>query len=53
MKGIELRSTAQALANANLRARAAGVTTLPAIEIDGRIYEGAEAMALSRDGPAA
>lgn len=47
MKGIGLRSTADALANANLRARAAGVTTLPAIELDGRTYEGAEAMALA------
>ena len=40
MKGIGLRSTADALANANLRARAAGVTTLPAIQMDGRTYEG-------------
>lgn len=46
MKGIGLRSTADALANANMRARAAGVRTLPAIELDGRTYEGAEAMAL-------
>jgi 2-hydroxychromene-2-carboxylate isomerase len=45
-RGIGLRSTVDALANANLRARAAGVTTLPAIEIDGRTYEGADAMAL-------
>jgi 2-hydroxychromene-2-carboxylate isomerase len=45
-KGIELRSTADALASANVRARAAGVKTLPAIEMDGRTYEGAEAMAL-------
>jgi 2-hydroxychromene-2-carboxylate isomerase len=45
-KGIGLRSTADALANANMRAQAAGVKTLPAIEMDGRTYEGAEAMAL-------
>jgi 2-hydroxychromene-2-carboxylate isomerase len=45
-KGIGLQSTAQALQDAIRRAQAAGVKTLPAIEIDGRTYEGAEAMAL-------
>ncbi len=45
-KGVRMASTAQALQTANMRARAAGVTTLPAIQIDGRTYEGAEAMAL-------
>lgn len=45
-KGVELRSTADALDKANMRARAAGVSTLPAIEIDGRVYVGAAAMAL-------
>lgn len=45
-KGLELRSTADALHTANMRARAAGVSTLPAIEIDGHVYEGAAAMAL-------
>jgi len=45
-KGIELSSTSQALQAANNRARAAGIMTLPAIQIDGRTYEGAEAMAL-------
>jgi 2-hydroxychromene-2-carboxylate isomerase len=37
-KGIELRSTRQALANATLRAQHAGVTTLPAIQIGERVY---------------
>jgi len=45
-KGVQMASTAQALQTANLRAQAAGVTTLPAIQIDGRTYEGPEAMAL-------
>ncbi len=45
-KGLQIASTAQALQTANMRAREAGVTTLPAIQIDGRTYEGAEAMAL-------
>jgi hypothetical protein len=43
---VQMASTAQALQTANARARAAGVTTLPAIQIDGRTYEGSEAMAL-------
>ncbi|HTP18290.1 MAG TPA: DsbA family protein [Solirubrobacteraceae bacterium] len=45
-KGLHMASTAQALEAANMRARASGVTTVPAIEIDGRTYEGSEAMAL-------
>ena len=45
-KGIGLRSTTDALHAANVRARAAGVRTLPAIEIDGRLYEGPAAMSL-------
>ena len=45
-KGVQMASTAQALQAANMRARSAGVTILPAIQIDGRTYEGAEAMAL-------
>jgi len=49
-KGLRMASTAQALESANMRARAAGVTTLPAIEIDGHTYEGAEAMALGGAG---
>jgi 2-hydroxychromene-2-carboxylate isomerase len=45
-KGVQMASTADALQTANMRARAAGVSTLPAIQMDGRTYEGAEAMAL-------
>lgn len=37
-KGIELRSTRQVLTNATGRARAAGITDLPAIQIGDRIY---------------
>ena len=49
-KGIGLRSTADALETANLRARAAGVRTLPAIQIGDRTLQGAEAMALGGAG---
>ena len=38
-KGIELRSTHQALQNATRRARAAGVTSLPAIQIGSRVHD--------------
>ncbi len=37
-KGIELRSTRDALARATLRAQDAGVTDLPAIQIGERVY---------------
>lgn len=37
-KGIELRSTQNALAQATRRARDAGVTALPAIQIGDRVY---------------
>lgn len=37
-KGIELRSTQRALHDATQRARAAGATTLPAIQIADRVY---------------
>jgi 2-hydroxychromene-2-carboxylate isomerase len=43
-KGIELKSTSQALQAANERARAAGVSTLPAIQVGNRTYEGASAL---------
>ena len=43
-KGIGLRSTADALQAANLRARVAGVTRLPAIQIRNDIYDGADAL---------
>ena len=43
-KGIELRSTAQALDIAGERARKAGVRSLPAIQVGTRTYEGAAAL---------
>ena len=45
-KGIGMRSTAEALDAAASRARAAGIKALPAIRMDDRIYQGAEAMAV-------
>jgi 2-hydroxychromene-2-carboxylate isomerase len=45
-KGIELKSTSQALQAAGDRARTAGVTTLPAIQVGEQTYEGPAAMAL-------
>ena len=45
-KGIELRSTAEALDAATTRARAAGIRSVPAIQMDDRTYEGLAAMAL-------
>jgi 2-hydroxychromene-2-carboxylate isomerase len=44
LKGIELRSVTEALDQAGARARAAGVRALPAIELDGRLYEGSDAL---------
>ncbi len=46
VKGMELRSTAEALDAATRRARAAGIRTIPAIQMGDRTYEGPEAMAL-------
>jgi 2-hydroxychromene-2-carboxylate isomerase len=46
-KGIELRSTAQALQIAGERAVNAGVRSLPAIQMGDRTYEGPEALALA------
>ena len=40
LKGIELRSVAQALAEAGTRAAEAGADRLPAIQVDGRLYQG-------------
>jgi 2-hydroxychromene-2-carboxylate isomerase len=40
LKGIELRSVVQALDEAGARARRAGVDRLPAIQVDGRLYQG-------------
>lgn len=46
-KGIELRSTTQALQIAGERAVNAGVRSLPAIHMGDRTYEGPEALALA------
>jgi 2-hydroxychromene-2-carboxylate isomerase len=43
-KGIELAGTRTALISANERARRAGVTTLPAIQVGDRIFEGVDAL---------
>ncbi len=43
-KGIELRSTGQALQTAGERAIAAGVKALPAIQVGDAIYQGREAL---------
>jgi 2-hydroxychromene-2-carboxylate isomerase len=43
-KGIELTSTQLALRAANERARTAGVTALPAIQIGDRLFAGADAL---------
>ena len=43
-KGIELKSTSEALRTANERARAAGVKTLPAIQVGNRTFDGASAL---------
>jgi 2-hydroxychromene-2-carboxylate isomerase len=40
LKGIELRSVGQALGEAGARAQEAGVGRLPAIQVDGHLYEG-------------
>lgn len=45
-KGIELRSTVEALDAATRRARAAGIRTVPAIQTGDHTYEGQAAMAL-------
>jgi 2-hydroxychromene-2-carboxylate isomerase len=44
LKGIEMRSVVQALERAGDRARAAGVTRLPAIEFGERVFEGPAAL---------
>jgi 2-hydroxychromene-2-carboxylate isomerase len=43
-KGIDLNSTKTALAEASRRARAAGVTALPAIQIGDRVFAGPDAI---------
>jgi 2-hydroxychromene-2-carboxylate isomerase len=47
VKGVALRSTAQALERANQRARAAGLRSLPAIEVHGTVYEGERGIELA------
>jgi 2-hydroxychromene-2-carboxylate isomerase len=42
LKGIGLRSVIEALASANERAQAAGITTLPAVQIGSRVFSGEE-----------
>ena len=44
LKGLALRSVRDALDGAGQRARAAGVTSLPAIEIDGQVFCGPDAL---------
>ena len=55
LKGIGLRSVIEALTSANARAQAAGITTLPAVQIGSRVFSGEEtinstARALERVG---
>lgn len=47
LKGMGLGSVLDALEQARERARDAGVSTVPAIEIDGRVYEGADVLSAS------
>ncbi|MHB1571189.1 MAG: hypothetical protein ACYC0H_18590 [Solirubrobacteraceae bacterium] len=47
LKGVGLRSTADALARACSRARSAGVRMLPAIEVRGTVFEGPHAVKLA------
>jgi 2-hydroxychromene-2-carboxylate isomerase len=44
LKGIRLRSVIDALEQANARARDAGVTSLPAIALGARVYQGPDAI---------
>ena len=44
IKGVELASTRRALDEANARARADGVDTVPAIWVDGRVLSGDRAI---------
>ena len=49
LKGISLRSVAEALERATGRARAAGVGALPAIQVHGGVFEGENAVELAAD----
>jgi 2-hydroxychromene-2-carboxylate isomerase len=54
LKGVGLRSVGAALDRANQRAQAAGVSSLPAIELHGRLFlgeDGLEEAALAMGGP--
>ncbi len=44
LKAVRGRGVSAALANAGARARAAGVDTLPAIEVGSQVYSGADAL---------
>jgi 2-hydroxychromene-2-carboxylate isomerase len=44
VKGMSLRSTAKALGEANARARAAGVRSLPAVQVGERLFDGDRAV---------
>jgi 2-hydroxychromene-2-carboxylate isomerase len=44
LKGVGLRSVGTALEQANQRARSAGVTSLPAIEVQGRLFLGEDGL---------
>ena len=44
LKGVALRSVAEALAQATARARSAGASVLPAIEAEGVVFDGATAV---------
>ncbi len=45
LKGMSLRSVAEAIATAHRRAAAAGVSELPAIDIGGQVFSGVDAVA--------
>ncbi|MEA2144694.1 MAG: hypothetical protein QOG59_281, partial [Solirubrobacteraceae bacterium] len=47
LKGLALRSVREALDGAGQRAQAAGVSSLPAIEIDGHVFCGPDALRAS------
>lgn len=44
LKGMEMRSVAEALNEATAQARAAGVATLPAVRVQDRVFSGPEAI---------
>ena len=50
LKGIGLRSVGDALHAANSRARTAGISDLPAIELDGEVFEGPDCVELAHAG---